>query len=242
MSDHDEIQSFYDEVYYKNASEHVAPSRHLRNLAEKYVQPGNRVLDVACGTGNWLMATRERGAIPSGIDLSAKAINICRANMPEGEFRTGPAETLPFPDKSFDIITCLGSLEHFLDPVSAVQEMVRVSRDDALFIILVPNSGFITRRLGLYKGTYQTAAKEEVRTLDAWNRIFESGGLVVRKRWKDLHVVSWAWINSAGWLQTPLRALQALSLPFWPVSWQYQVYHLLVTASETASPVTKKSA
>lgn len=233
MSKHDEIQSFYDDVYYKNANEEVLPSHHLRNLAGKYVQQGNQVLDVACGTGNWLMAVRERGAIPSGIDLSRKAIEICRANMPEGEFHAGPAETLPFPDNSFDVITCLGSLEHFLDPVSAVREMTRVSRDNALFIILVPNSGFLTRRLGLFRGTYQTAAKEEVRTLDAWNRIFESGGLVVKKRWKDLHVVSWEWISSAGWLQMPLRALQAFALPFWPVSWQYQVYHLLVKANKT---------
>jgi len=242
MSNHDEIQSFYDDVYYKNANGNITPSRHLRNLAEKYVQSGDRVLDVACGTGHWLMAARERGAIPSGIDLSGKAISICRANMPAGEFHAGPAESLPFPDNSFDVITCLGSLEHFLDPVSAVREMVRVSRDNALFIILVPNSGFLTRRLGLYQGTYQTAAKEEVRTLDAWNGIFESGGLTVKKRWKDLHVVSWSWISSAGWLQTPLRALQAFTLPFWPVSWQYQVYHLLVTANEAAAPATKKSA
>jgi len=234
MSSHDEIQSFYDDVYYKNARQDALPTRHLRNLAGKYVQPGNQVLDVACGTGNWLMATRERGAIPSGIDLSTKAIEICKANMPEGDFHAGPAETLPFPDKSFDVITCLGSLEHFLDPVSAVREMARVSKDSALFIILVPNSGFLTRRLGLFRGTYQTAAKEEVRPLDAWNRIFESGGLTVKKRWKDLHVVSWSWISSAGWLQIPLRALQALALPFWPVSWQYQVYHLLVTTNKTS--------
>ena len=227
MNEHDEIQSFYDNVYYHGANQHVAASNHLRRIAKKYINSGDRVLDVACGTGDWLMAAVERGGIPNGIDLSEKAINICKQNMPDGHFTSGPAESLPFGDKSFDVITCLGSLEHFLDPVAAIKEMVRVSKKNAVFIILVPNAGFLTRRLGLYKGTHQKVAKEEVRTLEAWDKIFKSGGLKTRKRWKDLHVLSIDWVMSAGWVQMPLRALQALALPFWPISWQYQVYHLL---------------
>jgi len=227
MSKHEEIKSFYDTVYYKNASSAVSTTSHLRRLAGKFVTPGQQVLDVACGTGNWLLAASERGAYPCGIDLSTKAINICQQNMPEGEFHAGPGESLPFEDNRFDLITCLGSLEHFLDPVTAVKEMVRVSKDDAKFIILVPNADFLTRRLGLYKGTYQTAAREEVRSLEEWDNIFRSGGLQTINRWKDLHMLSRDWIAIGGWKQAPVRALQALALPFWPLRWQYQVYHLL---------------
>ncbi|MGB5261658.1 MAG: class I SAM-dependent methyltransferase [Gammaproteobacteria bacterium] len=227
MSEHDEIRSFYDTVYYRDAGTRVSASGHLRRMASKYVHPGDQVLDIACGTGNWLMAACERGAIPAGIDLSPKAIDICKHNMPDGEFVSGPAESLPFADNSYDVVTCLGSLEHFLDPVAAVCEMVRVAKNDAAFIILVPNSGFLTRRLGLYRGTYQTAAKEEVRSLDEWQQIFAAGGLRTLRRWKDLHVLSWPWIMNAGWLRAPVRALQAVALASWPLSWQYQVYHLL---------------
>jgi len=227
MSEHDEIKSFYDTIYYKNASAAVSDSRHLRRLASKFVTPGQQLLDVACGTGNWLLAASKKGALPSGIDLSTKAIAICKENMPTGDFHAGPGESLPFEDNRFDLITCLGSLEHFLDPVAAVKEMVRVSKDDAKFIILVPNSGFLTRRLGLYKGTYQTAAREDVRALDEWDDIFRAGGLQTVKRWKDLHVLSWDWIAIEGWKHVPARALQALALIVWPLKWQYQVYHLL---------------
>ena len=143
-----------------------------------------------------------------------------------------PGECLPFESNRFNLITCLGSLEHFLDPVTALQEMVRVAAEGARFIILVPNAGFLTRRLGLYHGTYQAAAREDVRTLMEWNAIFISGGLKTVKRWKDLHVLSWNWIASEGWKQIPLRAVQAVNLPFWPLSWQYQVYHLLVAANQ----------
>ena len=147
--------------------------------------------------------------------------------MPDGEFHSGPAESLPFPDGRFDIVTCLGSLEHFLEPVEALREMVRVATRDAVFIILVPNSGFLTRRLGLYRGTYQTAAKEEVRSLREWDRLFQSAGLQLTDRWKDLHVLSWSWIVSLGWSRVPIRALQGMALLFWPLDWQYQVYHAL---------------
>ena len=83
MSEHEEIKSFYDTVYYKDASVAVSTSNHLRRLAGKFVSPGQQVLDVACGTGNWLLAAAERGAQPSGIDLSTKAIDICQQNMPD---------------------------------------------------------------------------------------------------------------------------------------------------------------
>ena len=232
MSDPREIQAFYDKVYYKDARTDNAVPRHLRRMATRFIKPGQQVLDVACGTGNWLMAVRDAGGLPSGIDLSPRAIDICKQQMPEGEFHSGPAESLPFRTNAFDVITCLGSLEHFLDPVSAVKEMVRVSRKGALFIILVPNSGFLTRRLGLYGGTHQVAAREDVRSLEEWNEIFESGGLKTTRRWKDLHVLSREWIGSRGWRYTPIRALQALALIFWPLSWQYQVYHSLVAKQQ----------
>ena len=106
--------------------------------------------------------------------------------------------------------------------------MIRTAKPDAMFLLLVPNAGFLTRRLGLYAGTHQAAMREEIRSLQAWQELFASAGLCVIKRWKDLHVLSLSWITQGPWYQWPLRAAQALALPFWPLSWQYQVYHLCV--------------
>ena len=220
------IKSFYDTVYYSD-SRPKPPGRHDRALARKIgVQKGHQVLDVACGTGQWLQACHLIGAVPCGVDLSERAISTCRNVMPGGEFYAQAAETLPFADKRFDIITCLGSLEHFVQPDQALKEMIRVAKDNAFFVLLVPNSDFLTRKLGLYKGTYQVDAREIVRSLDEWNRLFEDAGLYVTERWKDLHVLSWDWIKASGWLQIPIRALQAVVLPLWPLKWQYQVFHL----------------
>jgi hypothetical protein len=104
-----------------------------------------------------------------------------------------------------------------------------VARPEAQYLILVPNKDFLTRKLGLFQGTYQVDAKEEVRTLDGWDQLLTSAGLRVTKRWKDLHVLSWSWIFSRNWYHAPLRAVQALALTIWPLNWQYQVFHLATT-------------
>lgn len=223
----DEVRRFYDEVYHKDACATSHPPLHLRRLAER-LGPwrGRQLLDVGCGTGAWLRAAAQHGAIPVGIDISQVAIEIWQKALPYAEFHCGPAETLPFDDKRFDFVSCLGSLEHFRNPRQALSEMVRVAKPNATFLLLVPNADFLTRRLGLYCGTQQAKIREDVRTLAGWEELFDSVGLRVTRRWKDLHVLSWSWIRQAKWYSWPIRAAQALALPFWPLSWQYQVYYL----------------
>ena len=161
-----EYGDFYDSVYYKSVEPKRTASRHLRRLARRIgVRKNQQVLDVACGTGEWLLACKELGAFTNGVDLSERAISACKTSLGEGEYFSMPAEVLPFEDARFDVVTCLGSLEHFIDPVKALKEMVRVAKTDAIFLLLVPNADFLTRRLGLFGGTYQTDAKEEVRPL-----------------------------------------------------------------------------
>jgi len=227
QSGHSSIKRFYDNEYYRGSSAPSAVSKHHRRLAGKLgVGSHSRVLDVACGRGGWLLATRERGASVAGIDLSDRAIGHCREAMPGGEFASGPAEVLPFGDGRFNLVTCLGSLEHFIDKPAALREMLRVASDDARFVLLVPNAGFLTRRLGFFGGTNQKDVREDVYTLDEWARLFEEAGLQIESRWADLHVLSMDWIRKGAPLMWPLRAAQAVALAMWPLDWQYQVYFL----------------
>lgn len=224
--DHTEIRDYYDRHYYKNVREESVPS-HYRRLARRF-EPwqGKRLLDVGCGSGIWLRAATELGAVPAGVDISQVALDACKQTLPLAELRCGAAESLPFADREFDFVSCLGALEHFLDPLAALREMFRVAKPEACFLLLVPNASFLTRRLGLFSGTQQVDVREDVRTLGEWQKLFESSGLIVRHRWRDLHVISLSWIFRGRWFGWPLRAAQALALPFWPLSWQYQVYHL----------------
>ena len=67
------------------------------------------------------------GLAASGIDIPDNAIAVFQDRLPSSELRISPGETLPTPNGSFDIVTCLESLEHFLDQPKAFREMVRVA-------------------------------------------------------------------------------------------------------------------
>mgnify|MGYP002379057313 CR=1 FL=1 len=222
----DSIRNFYDNEYYAHVMGETGLPWHCRRIGARLGDmSGRAVLDVACGTGEWLGFFHRQGAMVSGIDLSQRAIDECLRRFPDGEFACGPAESLPFADMRFDLVTCMGSLEHFLDKPRALAEMKRVAKPGAAFLILVPNAGFLTRRLGLYGGTQQVKAKEDVYELAVWQRLFESAGLQVNELWRDLHPISWSWIARGSVLAWPVRAAQAFALAAWPLRWQYQVYH-----------------
>ena len=139
-----DIKSFYEDIYYADCDNKLNLPRHyfrLKNRLGLYAEQS--LLDVACGRGGWLKVNQKSGLRVSGIDLSEKAIETCRANMPDGDFHACSADHLPFADNSFDAVTCLGSLEHFVDPVGCLREMVRVAKPDAQIVILVPNLDFL---------------------------------------------------------------------------------------------------
>lgn len=226
--DHEQLREFYNSNYYSKHFRLDTSSWHDRVVASRLGDlAGKHVLDIACGGGAWLALMSQLGAQIFGADISDKAISYCREVFPHGQFVVSPAESLPFPDDSFDLVTCLGSLEHFGDKPAALKEMLRVARPDAQILILVPNAGFLSRRLGIYQGTLQTAIREDVYPLSQWAELFESNGMELREKWRDLHVLSGNWILQKGWLKAIPRAIQALLLPLWPMKWQYQVYHLL---------------
>ena len=224
--DHAGVRDYYDGVYHKYADVEARIPNHYRRLAKRFVPWwGKRLLDVGCGTGLWLRAVAELGAVTAGNDISQAAIDICKRSLPQAQLHCGPAEHLPFADRQFDFVSCLGALEHFLNPDAALREMSRVAKAEAGFLFLVPNADFLPRRWGLYSGTQQVAVHEQVRKLAEWQELFESAGFRIEARWKDLHVLTPSWIVNGSWYSWPLRAAQALALPCWPLCWQYQVYH-----------------
>lgn len=224
---HDEVKEFYDTQYYGSRREKSTLPWHVRKIAGQLGSlRERRVLDVACGSGEWLSELASRGASVSGVDISSRAIEVGAARLPQADLKIGVAEALPFDNAQFDLVTCLGSLEHFLDQPGALGEMRRVAKPNAQFLILVPNADFLTRRIGLYRGTNQVAIRETVRPIKEWLDLFDDAGLVVIRTWRDLHPISLNWIAQGVAWKWPLRAAQALALAVWPTKWQYQVYFL----------------
>ncbi len=66
---------------------------------------GDRVLDVACGSGLSLELARIRGATCSGIDASPRLVAVARDRNPDCDIRVGDMQALPWEDDSFDVVT-----------------------------------------------------------------------------------------------------------------------------------------
>lgn len=105
-----------------------------RTTALAKLQPGERVLDVACGTG--VVAHHAAQLVgPTGhvvgLDLSPEALSVARQERGRRdaaaiEWREGPADALPFENGSFDVVFCQLGLMFFPDRVAALKEMCRV--------------------------------------------------------------------------------------------------------------------
>ena len=103
---------------------------------------GDRVLDVACGTGALTheVASRAGGAGVVGLDLNAGMLAVARERSPAIAWREGAAESLPFPDRSFDAVVSQFGLMFFQDRRAAIREMHRVLRPGGRLAIAVWNS------------------------------------------------------------------------------------------------------
>lgn len=104
---------------------------HLVRAAR--IRTGERVLDVACGTGNTALAAAMRGAVVTGLDLTPELIAFATQRAaaeghPEIDWRVGDCEALPFGAASFDVLTSSCGLMFAPDQRQVAAELARVVR------------------------------------------------------------------------------------------------------------------
>jgi len=96
------------------------------------------ILDAGCGTGGMILCLQQFGKV-QGIDLSKEALNYCRKRGLKNIFQAS-VEKIPFPDKTFDLITSFDVLYHqwVKDDLVAIREIYRVLKPGGYFLVRVP--------------------------------------------------------------------------------------------------------
>lgn len=124
-------------------------TRLIMELAR--VGPGDRVVDVGCGPGLFLLAAAERGAAAVGVDPSAQMRRL--ATRRTGRLRAavtvvdGTAERLPLDDASATVAWAVASFHHWADPDAGLAELYRVLAPGGRFLV----AERLARRRGFFR-------------------------------------------------------------------------------------------
>lgn len=96
---------------------------------------GTRFFDAGCGAGGTSVLAASRGAHVSGLDASEALICIARERIPQGDFRVGDLEALPYGEEAFDAIIAALSVQYAADPIQALRELKRVCAPQGCLVI-----------------------------------------------------------------------------------------------------------
>jgi ubiquinone/menaquinone biosynthesis C-methylase UbiE len=179
-----DVARTYDEWYHTTVGRYM--DARERSLILEMVEPrtGERLLDVGCGTGSYLLLFKHKGCYVTGLDPSTYMLDQAREKLgADADLRLGYAEDLPFADNEFDIVTLITSLEFADDPGKAIQEAIRVCRGRIFIGVLNKLSLIgIQRRLRgmLHQSIYNKARFFHVSELVAMVRSQLQG---VRTQW-----------------------------------------------------------
>ena len=110
-------------------------------LRDALAPRGGRLLDVGCGTGNFLIAATDAGYSVSGIELDPAAASFAAEHCPPGRVFSVPLETFrsQHPNEMFDVVTFFEVLEHQADPAAFLREIRSCLRPRGFIALSVPN-------------------------------------------------------------------------------------------------------
>jgi ubiquinone/menaquinone biosynthesis C-methylase UbiE/heme-degrading monooxygenase HmoA len=124
-------------------------------------EPGDSILDIACGTANYTGLLADRGLNMTGLDLSATMLARAREKNPALPLIRASVEDIPLPDNSFDHVMCTLAIHHFPDLQNAFAEVARVLRGDRFVTFTATSEQTAGYWLGHY---FPNATKRAVET------------------------------------------------------------------------------
>ena len=104
-------------------------------LLSSGVGKDTRFLDVGCGGGGASVLAAKQGAHVVGLDAAEGMVEIARERVPEGDFRVGDIQFLPFEDDAFDVVFAANSIQYAEDSVDALRELGRVCKTTGRIVV-----------------------------------------------------------------------------------------------------------
>ncbi len=132
----------YFQEYHKDSPAGYAIRVRKKRVLELIDRSGGKVLDVGCGPGIMVKELLDFGYKFWGVDATPNMIEECNKNFENWSgvhFSIGDATDLKFPDKSFDLVICMGVIDRIEKYELAIREMMRVIKKDGSLIIVFPN-------------------------------------------------------------------------------------------------------
>jgi SAM-dependent methyltransferase len=117
------VAARYHDAFARLTSQAIGPL-----LDAAGARPGVKLLDVASGPGYVAAVAAEQGAEALGVDFASSMVELASERYPGVKFQQGDAESLPFPDASFDAVTMNFGVLHLANPDRALEEAHRVLR------------------------------------------------------------------------------------------------------------------
>lgn len=199
------------------------------------LRPGEKYLDISCGRGQVVQLAAQSGATAFGLDLSHVALVSGRPAEYGIGLTTGNSQQLPFADNSFDVMSNIGSIEHYVDMPQAVREMSRTLKPSGRAIILVPNSFSLLHNILLaYKTGRTIVDNQPIQRYAAraeWQDLLEENGLKVQK---TLRYEIERPRTSADWqhyFRHPKKLVRLLVKPFIPLNLSFCFIYICQKAS-----------
>ncbi len=176
------------EAWHKNRLA-VKIARYEKNFHNRLLQilgakKGESILDLGCGRGGFCHSAFMRGLNVYGADFSVTALKDAESLNNNINFVPADAANLPFRDKFFDYVVCLGSFEHFTDKVAVLREIKRILKDNGKVFMFLPNSYFLGHiyfvcKTGLPIDEAAQEFSESFNTKLGWEKILEENSFRV---------------------------------------------------------------